>query len=127
MRIFLDTHILVFASNGTISQARRALIEEEQNEILFSAISLWEISKLVAKERLRASQGLKNYLEQIETHPKYQLIHLSSGLLSKMIEIAPKMHKDPADQIIVASAIYTSSLLMTDDKEIRSYELIETL
>lgn len=46
MKLLLDTHVLLWAAGSPdkLSQAARTLLEDPQNELLFSAASLWEIA-----------------------------------------------------------------------------------
>jgi PIN domain nuclease of toxin-antitoxin system len=46
MRLLLDTHLLLWAAGqpDRLSAAARTLIDAPQNELLFSAASLWEIA-----------------------------------------------------------------------------------
>jgi len=46
MKFLLDTHILLWAAGSPekLSQQAKSIIEESENELFFSAASLWEIS-----------------------------------------------------------------------------------
>jgi PIN domain nuclease of toxin-antitoxin system len=43
VRILLDTHILIWAAQGKLSQEASGYILDEQNILLFSPASLWEV------------------------------------------------------------------------------------
>ena len=54
-------------------------------------------------------------------------MELDPAVLAKTIEIADKMHRDPADQLIVATALVQGGMLMTDDRAIRQLGWIECI
>jgi PIN domain nuclease of toxin-antitoxin system len=52
-------------------------------------------------------------------------VQYDAKLLIELLQIAPKLHKGPADQIIVATARTLDATLMTDDKRIRASKLVK--
>lgn len=110
-----------------MSEARKELLEDSRHEIFISAISLWEITKLYELKYIRLEEVLEKFLTTIENHPRFAIVPLTAFVLAEIPAIGPKMHKDPADQIIVATARKLEARLMTDDKEIRKSDLIKTI
>jgi PIN domain nuclease of toxin-antitoxin system len=53
MKLLLDTHLLLCAANepGRLPKAACALLEDQENELLFSAASLWEVTNKSALGR----------------------------------------------------------------------------
>ena len=45
MKLLLDTHLLLWVAGqpDRLSQAARQLIEDKENELIFSTASLWEV------------------------------------------------------------------------------------
>ncbi len=126
-RFLLDTHILVRLANGAVDERRNQLFERSDIALGYSVISLWEITKLYEKGRLGFLNGIADALRQIEGHPQLTAIPLSSGVLLAVLSASQKMHKDPADQMIVASAMHWGATLVTDDGELRKLEWIKTI
>lgn len=124
MKIVLDTHIVVHAANGTLEPARKELLEEPTNELLVSAVTLWEITKLVELGHLSMPDGFDVFMRELCSHPRYKIEHYDADLMIELLTIAPKLHKDPADQLIVATARRARARLMTNDKRIRRSRLI---
>ena len=120
MKVLLDTHIVIFASQGKesdqLSQKRLQLLESPENELFISDISLWEITKLFEHSLIKIPEGLRSYLERLTFHPRYKIIRLSPEILETSTALAPTMHRDPADQIIVGTAKCLGATLMTNDK-----------
>lgn len=121
MKLLLDTHLLLWAANEPkrFPKAARVLIENLENEILFSAVSLWEIS-------------IKNSLGRADFRVDARLLRrglLDNGYTELPItsehavstDQLPLAHKDPFDRILVAQAMVEGITLLTNDKKLRSY------
>ena len=121
-RTVLDTYILIWwrsGLHGRLSTAQLRLLAhlEDQGELVISAISLWEIVKLVASQRLEISRPLDLWLAEIEQHPR--IIAASATL--------ENFHRDPADQLIVATAHCLGLPLITVDERIRIWGGVVTV
>ena len=127
MKIVLDTHIIIFANSGRLSEKRIKTLENEKNELYVSQISLWEITKLYELKRITTERSLEHLLVSIYYHKRFNLIELNPAVLLKLAEVSPKMHKDPADQLIVASALSINAALMSDDQQIKTDNLVEII
>ena len=124
MRIVLDTHVVVHAARDDLAPARKRLLEDEANELLISAVTLWELTKLVELGYLAMPDGFDRFLRQLCAHPRYAIAQYSADLMIELLQVAPRLHKDPADQIIVATARVHGASLMTDDARIRRSKLV---
>jgi PIN domain nuclease of toxin-antitoxin system len=121
MKLLLDTHILLWTA-GTperLSAAAREEIGNPENNLVFSAASLWEIA---IKRGLRRSDFMAD--------PRV----LRRGLLdSGYIELPvtsehaigvdglPPIHKDPFDRLLIAQAIVEGITLLTVDEVVARY------
>ena len=122
--ILLDTHIWVWWVHGTeeLSAAHRKLIDSAQETgIGVSAISCWEIAKLVERKRLSLPCPVFDWLQQALVYPGIQLIELSPRISGESAELPGTFHKDPADQIIVATARVLDVEIITVDTKILAY------
>ncbi len=127
MRILLDTHILIYAAMGRLEGARKCLLTNEDNALFFSIFSLWELSKLVELKKLILPGTLEDFLSTLWTHPAYTVVSLTPKVLARAVAIAPKMHRDPADQVIVSSALEMEAALMSNDKLIKASGLVQVV
>lgn len=127
MKIVLDTHIVLWAASDQLSEARKEFLEDPDHEIFISAISLWEIAKLYELKYIQLGESLENFLTTIENHPRFAIVPLTASILANIPVIAAKMHKAPADQIIVATSQKLEAKLMTDDNEIRKTDLVKVI
>ena len=127
--IILDTHIWIWwvDNNSRLTQRQRELINTYQSSGLgFSIISCWEVAKLVENNRLILSCSVDEWLNGAITYPGVQLINLNLDIIVASTQLIG-FHRDPADQLIVAtSQVYNCSLL-TADKKILAYPNVKTL
>lgn len=93
---------------------------------MISAISLWEVAKLAAAGRISLPIRLDRWLDDLEKHPQLSVCPLSAGVVNLSVNLE-NFHRDPADQIIVATALYLGYPLMTLDRRIREWGQVATL
>ena len=122
--IVLDTHIWVWWVHGdpVLSEATRELIDSsEQIGIAVSAISCWEVAKLVECGRLILPCPVLDWLQQALAYPGVRLIELSPRICVESTQLPGEFHRDPADQVIVATARVLDAALVTVDGKILKY------
>lgn len=121
MKLLLDTHLLLWAagSPGQLPATARILMEDLQNELLFSAASLWEI---VIKRSLGRSdfQVDARVLRRGLLDNGYQELAITSAH-AVFIDSLPLLHKDPFDRILVAQATVEGITLLTADILVAQY------
>jgi PIN domain nuclease of toxin-antitoxin system len=125
LKYLLDTHVWVWwnMQPRKLSGRVRALISavERDDELLLSAISLWEFAKLIEKQRLVISCDPEEWIRVALEMPKLRLVPLSPSIAYRSTILPKPFHDDPADQIIVASAREENATILTSDERIRSY------
>lgn len=122
--IVLDTHIWVWWIHGDASlpDAVRSLLDaSEQTGIAVSAISCWEVAKLVERGRLSLPCPVSHWIQQALSYPGVRLIELSPSISVESTQLPGEFHRDPADQIIVATARVLDAPLVTVDSKILRY------
>ena len=127
--IVLDTHIWFYFVNdgidGLSAQAREAI---KDNEVLgVSVISCWEIAMLVAKDRLRLSIDVQDWITRALKYKGTKLIGLTPEIAVLATRLPGEFHKDPADRIIVASSLKLGAPLVTLDENIKKWGHIQTI
>lgn len=128
--IVLDTHIWVWWIDGDkrLTETQSDIIEANEIDVIgVSAISCWEIAKLVALERLKLSCPLEVWLEQALRYPGIRLLELTPEIAIESNHLPGEFHRDPADQIIVATARVHGCPLVTSDGKILQYPHVETI
>lgn len=121
MKLLLDTHLLLWAAGepDRLPLAALAEIENFDNDLVFSAASLWEVAikrglgrpDFSVDPRLLRRALLDNgYLELPVTSVHAVAVH---GL--------PPIHKDPFDRMLIAQAIVEGITLLTVDDQVARY------
>jgi PIN domain nuclease of toxin-antitoxin system len=122
--ILLDTHVLIWLDEGSHRLGKKALQqinkEFEGGVIAVSAISFWEISMLIQKQRLEIQMPLDDWRGEliqsgIQEIPVDGSIAIYSGGLQNF-------HGDPADHLIVATSLKLDATLVTADQKILSWK-----
>ncbi|MCX6348448.1 MAG: type II toxin-antitoxin system VapC family toxin [Candidatus Aureabacteria bacterium] len=126
MKYLLDTHIWVWWNMipRRLSPAILNLLRnpERYDELLLSAISPWEFSKMLEKGRIGISCNPEEWISQALRMAKLRLVPLSPSLAYHSTVLPQPFHGDPADQIIVATAREENATILTRDKLIRHYK-----
>jgi len=131
MKYLLDTHTWVwwYMRPQKLSRKVTNLIGDTNryDELLLSAISPWEFCKLLEKGRIAISCNPEDWLNAAFDLPKLRLIQLSPLLAYRSTVLPQPFHHDPADQIIVASALQENATILTKDRNILEYDHVKSL
>lgn len=126
MRLLLDTHILLWAAAEPhrLPLTFRARIESAENEVMFSAASIWELAIKSGLGRISLPIPLGELTRSFEERGFSPLsITISHAVV---VESLPRHHRDPFDRILVAQAIAEPARLLTVDRALAPYsELVE--
>ncbi len=121
MKLLLDTRLLLWAAGEPrrLSKAARTLIGNPDNELLFSAASLWEVA---IKRRLGREdfKGDARLLRRGLLDNGYSELPIISDHVVAT-ESLPLLHRDPFDRILVAQATVEGVTLLTIDSQVSQY------
>ena len=127
--ILLDTHIWVWWVHGSpqlLSDYRDYVQAHESEGLGISAISCWEVAKLAEGGRITLPLPVGEWLTMALTYPGIRLLGLSPQVAVESTQLPGVFHRDPADQIIVATARLYRCPLVTMDTKIRAYAHVQT-
>jgi len=131
MKYLLDTHTWIWwhMNPQNLSQKVKRLIRDtsKYDELLLSAISPWEFSKLLEKKRIGISCDPEDWINRALDMPKLRLVPLSPVLAYHSTVLPQPFHNDQADQIIVASAREENAAILTKDERILIYKHVRSL
>lgn len=128
--IVLDTHIWVWWVHRyprLTSEHLRQLEAFEVQGLGVSAISCWEVAKLVEGERLELSRPVEEWLSYALSYPGVVFLPLTPAIAVESARLPGEFHRDPADQIIVATARVHQCRLATADRKILLYPHVECI
>jgi len=122
--ILLDTHIWVWwvHDDTRLPDSYRVYLRANELQGLgVSIISCWEIAKLVEYGRLVLPHPVAEWLDQALAYPGIHLLDLTPRIVVESTQLPGTFHRDPADQLIVATARVYNLPLVTLDDRIRAY------
>ena len=130
--IVLDTHVWAWwvEEPERLSNMQIAAISDQENDdngIGICATSLWEIAKLVEYGRIHLSYDLPDWFELALAYPGVHILGLTPTIAIESTTLPGDFHRDPSDQIIVATARLNNCPLITSDDRIVAYTDVETI
>lgn len=128
--IVLDTHIWIWwvTQSPQLTVRQRQFIQSRQAEGLgISAIFCWEIAKLVERGRLALTLPALDWINAALQYPGVRRLELTPEIAVESTQLPGSFHRDPADQIIVATARFYDCELLTADANILAYPHVRKL
>ena len=126
--IILDTHIWikwVLDENQLPSAFCDKIRAHETDGLGVSVISCWEVAKLIELKRISFEIDVHDWINHALSYPGIQLIEFSPRIAVESTQLPGEFHRDPADQIIVATARVHDCPLLTMDKKILDYKHVK--
>src|SRR5579859_4820984 len=121
MKLLLDTHLLLWAAEDAkrLPKLGRQMIQDLDNEVLFSAASLWEITikRGLGREDLQVDPRV---LRRALLDNGYTELAITSEHAINTDHL-PSTHKDPFDRLLVAQAMVEGITLLTSDAKLAGY------
>lgn len=130
--ILLDTHAWIWylAAPDRLSGKARNAIEAQigrPGAVQVSSISAWELAMLVERGRLKLSMEAEAWLAHAEVLPFLCFVPLDNRIALASVRLPPSVPPDPADRIIVATAMLAGIPLVTADKRLRKCGVVKTI
>jgi len=121
MKLLLDTHVALWAltDHRNLSAAARTLITDPDNDIFFSAATIWEISIKHALARKEMPVSGKE-AQALLLDAGYRELPISSSHAAAT-EALPGHHADPFDRILIAQSRVEPMHLVTHDRQLIAY------
>lgn len=125
--VLLDTHVWIWVSiekRELLSNKAKSFIDEARQKWI-SAISCWELAKLVEKKRVSFSIPTITWIRRSLGEYRINVAELSPEIALESTQLQG-FHQDPADQIIVATSRVLGMPLLTSDRRILDFLDVET-
>jgi PIN domain nuclease of toxin-antitoxin system len=132
VRCVLDTHVWLWwhiapdRLSPKVAEILSPSQRREGDEFLLSAISTWEFSKLLEKKRLTLTVDPEVFLEKAMAMPGLRLVPITPRIAYRSTQLPQPFHRDPGDQIIVATARDWDVALITKDDLLQKYPFVRT-
>jgi PIN domain nuclease of toxin-antitoxin system len=129
--ILLDTHVWIWWITDRARLSHNALQAlstiNERNPALISSISSWELHLLVTKKRLGLATDVTHWIRKCEESPEIRFLPVDNEIVRIASQLPTNVPDDPADRLIIASALSSSATLVTKDEKIRKSGAVRTL
>jgi PIN domain nuclease of toxin-antitoxin system len=127
LRLLLDTHVWLWWLTGAedLPAAQRVALDRlaRRGRPALSVISLWEAQLLVSKGRLDPAQPFSTWIRRMAAPDVVELIPMDVDVILALHSLPLSFHGDPADRLIVATALAHGLTLATHDRAIRRARL----
>jgi PIN domain nuclease of toxin-antitoxin system len=128
LRVLLDTHVLLWAlvTPRQLSKEIRGILEAADNEVMFSAASIWEIAIKSGLRRMNFRVTPDEIAEAATTSGFAELPVRATA--AAYVAKLPAHHRDPFDRLLIAQAITEPAVLYTADSQLEPYsELVRRI
>jgi len=129
--VLLDTHVWIWWASALQQlsiKAQNAISSAiKTNSIYISAISAWEVALLVQRQRLVLTMNINDWIAHSSALPYVQFIPVDVPIAIRSVDLPGNLHKDPADRIIISTALRLGLPLITCDESILAYQHVKTI
>jgi len=129
--ILLDTHILIWDAlvpERLSTKAKQAIAQANQTDgMLIADITLWEIAMLIQKRQVQIDTDCQSFIQLLLQANRIDVRSISPKIAALSVQLSNSINKDPADRLIVATAVVENVSLVTADRDLRSATQIATI
>lgn len=100
---------------------------DENNALIISDISIWEISMLIKKKRIEVETTAANFINLFLQSRNVSVKLISPEIAELSVNFNSDINNDPADRIIAATSIIHNARLVTADQNLLSSEMLDTI
>ena len=124
MRLLLDTHTFIWLDDapGLLSQQVRSALEDIDNSLLLSMVSVWEIQIKVQLGRLSIRNSPADLIQRQQESNGIELLPITLPHVLALSELPPH-HGDPFDRLLISQARVEDAILVTKDENISRYHV----
>jgi PIN domain nuclease of toxin-antitoxin system len=124
--LLLDTHIALWLDSGYdhLRPSTRALIDDcwhNGGTIFLSSITAWEIALLVDTGRIELDVPVDAWVRRFLDRPGIEAVPLTHLAAARSYQLTHIEHRDPADRLLIATAIELGCPLVTYDERITQF------
>ncbi|MBJ7391836.1 MAG: type II toxin-antitoxin system VapC family toxin [Chthoniobacterales bacterium] len=123
MRYLLDTHVLLWwrADDSRLPHRWDPILgNTEDHDITFSIVSLWEIAIKRALGTLKLAIPMADFSRQLQEGHGFRQIKIEPEELDRL-QTLPHHHRDPFDRLLIAQALETGAIAITNDRHWKKY------
>lgn len=129
--IVLDTHAWIWWVSGSqpMSKKAKSVLQRgvKERTLRISSISVWEVAQLAARDRLELTMHVSDWVAKTESLPFVDFVPVDNRIAVRSTMLPQPFHANPADRIIVATALALGAKLVTKDDKLRRYPHVDTV
>lgn len=124
MRLLIDTHIFIWyiLDIQKLSAIVRALIDDEDNKILFSTASVWEMAIKQSIGKLSFYLPFEVFIKQQLSLNDFNLLNIKINHLA-VVATLPFHHRDPFDRLLIAQSLVEKIPILSVDSAFDAYPI----
>jgi len=124
MRLLLDTHTLIWWATASENLPRTVLdlLEDGQNDLLLSVVSVWEIQIKCQSGKLQLSKPLPQLITNQQANNGLKILSIALAHVYAL-QTLPDIHRDPFDRIMIAQAVVENLPFVSTDSVLDSYPI----
>jgi PIN domain nuclease of toxin-antitoxin system len=122
MKLLLDTHVFLWliSADQRLPGAWREVIQDPENEVYLSVVSLWEAIVKYQLGKLPLPESPETYLPRQRDRHRIANLVLDEGSVARLASL-PTLHRDPFDRMLVCQALHHRLSLATVDGDVLAY------
>lgn len=122
MKILVDTQALIWFAedNRRLSEAARAVIEDGNNEVYYSAASIWEMAIKISIGKLRFKSALDDSFKRLLQKNWFEFLAIDFSHAARVATL-PVHHSDPFDRLLIAQAMIEGMRPVSNDSTWDAY------
>jgi PIN domain nuclease of toxin-antitoxin system len=121
MKLLPDTHLILWAFDnpGKLSRSAIELMDDEHNQLFFSALTIWEATIKSALQKRDFKVDARELRRGLLNNGYTELPITSEHAIA--VYGLPPIHKDPFDRLLIAQATVEGITLLTADRQVAEY------
>ncbi|PSB45916.1 PIN domain nuclease [Cyanosarcina cf. burmensis CCALA 770] len=128
MELLLDTHIFLWyiSGNTQLSPNFRDSIQDPNNNVYLSVVSLWECIIKYQLGKLPLPKSPEIYLPEQRKQHRIDSLKVDEASVARLIQLPP-LHRDPFDRLLICQAFEHNLIIVTADTAVMSYQIAQFL
>jgi len=120
--LFFDTHSFTWWADEPMKLSRAALaaLEDENNRLFVSDVSIWEMQIKVQLGKMKLKLPLEDLIESQQRDNEVAILQITTEHILALDNL-PFHHKDPFDRLLIAQSIVEGFTIVTADSEFPAY------
>jgi len=125
MKILLDTNVLLWfiSDNAKLNRDYKKLLENPENDVWVSIVSLWEITIKLNIGKLEIDENLETFFKVVTQDYGFSILQITENHLYQYLKL-PLIHRDPFDRLIYSQAKAEKLTFLFTDEIFKQYNNI---